>query len=360
MPENPGSFFERRKFGRSNILPLEQVRFFPTFGRYDTARNAWELCIHGWIHAPLDAVRPPWRRLGFRLLCRLFGITAAMAEEPRFRERMTPFLVPSPRGKQLSIRLGDAVFPLSASEATGHFRGSILLPRDRLDSVLPRDAAGARTGCRIPFRAVVPPGDQREFPGAVQLISGNGISVISDIDDTIKDTHVLDRRAMIRNTFLNDFKPVSGMAERYRDWAAAGVVFHYVSASPWQLFEPLEAFAAAAGFPWGTFHLKPLRFRNTGLLRLLSSSKALKRKLIGQIFKAFPDRRFVLIGDTGQRDPETYGWLARKRPRQVVGIYIRNLKGESPTDGRYVKAFRKLDPKMIRFFVDASELPASL
>ena len=61
-------------------------------------------------------------------------------------------------------------------------------------------------------------GDQRVFIGDVSLFGKAGMTVISDIDDTIKITQVRDRRAALRNTFLEPFAPVPGMAKVYSGW----------------------------------------------------------------------------------------------------------------------------------------------
>ncbi|CAG8781704.1 11029_t:CDS:2, partial [Gigaspora rosea] len=53
----------------------------------------------------------------------------------------------------------------------------------------------------------------------VNLLEPEGYSVISDIDDTIKQTNILDgARTVFSNTFLNDCKEVSGMANLYHKW----------------------------------------------------------------------------------------------------------------------------------------------
>jgi hypothetical protein len=55
--------------------------------------------------------------------------------------------------------------------------------------------------------------------GLVQLIDPKGISVISDIDDTIKDTKVLSgARMVLSNTFFKPTRAIVGMAEAYLDW----------------------------------------------------------------------------------------------------------------------------------------------
>lgn len=92
------------------------------------------------------------------------------------------------------------------------------------------------------------PDDGRVFKGSVQLVSPTGISVVSDIDDTIKETHVLNRHELAANTFLREFRGVPGMADLFRRWAAGDhIVFHYVSGSPWQLYPALSDFLRRDG-----------------------------------------------------------------------------------------------------------------
>ena len=59
-------------------------------------------------------------------------------------------------------------------------------------------------------------------PLKYELLPRRGISVISDIDDTIKVSHVANRGRLLRNTFVNPFAPVPGMAELYQAWREAG------------------------------------------------------------------------------------------------------------------------------------------
>jgi phosphatidate phosphatase APP1 len=104
------------------------------------------------------------------------------------------------------------------------------------------------------LRAVLPVKDNRIFTGNLSFFDDAGIIVISDIDDTIKITQVHDRKATLRNTFLEPFRPVPGMADLYNSWAQkTGAQFCYVSASPWQLYSPLADFIRSNGFPAGVF-----------------------------------------------------------------------------------------------------------
>jgi phosphatidate phosphatase APP1 len=87
-------------------------------------------------------------------------------------------------------------------------------------------------------------------PDEVFLVEKAGVSVISDIDDTIKMTNVRERPVMLRNTFLREFQPAPGMSEFCQTLARfKQATFHYISASPWQLYLPLAKFARANCLP---------------------------------------------------------------------------------------------------------------
>jgi phosphatidate phosphatase APP1 len=208
----------------------------------------------------------------------------------------------------------------------------------------------------LDLRIVPPHGDQREFAGHVQLISEVGVSVVSDIDDTIKVSHVAHRRLLLRNTFLRDFQAVDGMAELYRDWAEGGAVFHYVSSSPWQLYGCLSRLLIDEGFPKGSFHLRSVRFRDPSVLRLFVARRRDKRRVIRSIIRSFPRRQFVLVGDSGERDPEVYGSLGREFPGQIQRILIRHVRGRAWTQDRCERAFRGLPLTKVVVFQDANDV----
>ncbi|MBN2381518.1 DUF2183 domain-containing protein [bacterium] len=90
----------------------------------------------------------------------------------------------------------------------------------------------------------------------VFLVPEQGLSVISDIDDTVKVSNVLDSHRMLQATFLEEFQVVSGMPQLFQCLHARGTTFHYVSGSPWQLYQPLLDFFQSSGLPAGSVQLK--------------------------------------------------------------------------------------------------------
>jgi phosphatidate phosphatase APP1 len=190
------------------------------------------------------------------------------------------------------------------------------------------------------YRAVLPAGDLREFIGRVQLLEETGLSIISDVDDTLKHSNVPNRRDLFHNTFSREFAPIPGMPELYRECAARGAAFHYVSGSPWQLYEPLAEFWSSQGYPFGSFHLKRFRLRETARkLRAMSPQKAHKLAAIEPILNAFPQRSFVLIGDSGEQDPEIYARLLAERPEQIRHVFIRAVRGLATDTPRIAATF---------------------
>lgn len=330
------------------IAADETVVFFPTAAHFDAEAGVWRVPIHGWIYQlEADSVK---RSIALGLLRRAWGLDKDSDETELFRERARLFLVDNKRGKQITIRIGEKTFTLPESGANGHFAGNLELN--------PADIS--KTNDRIEFQAVLSEGDERTFAGAVQLVSDTGLSVISDIDDTIKISNVAEKRALIHNTFCREFEAVPGMSDVYRRWAEAGAAFHYVSASPWQLYGPLSQFTTKVGFPVGTFQMKQIRVKDSSILDLVSSPDELKRQAIEPILAAFPQRTFICVGDSGERDPEIFAAIALKHPQQIMRIYIRDVTGETADSPRMQAAFAGVPAERWHVFRNAAEIPAEM
>lgn len=316
----------------STIKTDEEVVFFPTYGYRDG--DQWIVHTHGWIYEPEtdDTVR----RASLGALRRALGLDKDQEDTAIFKQRAGLFLVDNERGKRLTIWLGEKTYELKESGADGHFRTELRLTV--------QEAKADKDGW-LTFEAVMPQGDERKFRGRALLLGESGLSVVSDIDDTVKVTEVRDKSALLANTFLREFQGVDGMAKLYRGWAESGAVFHYVSASPWQLYGPLSEFFAKDGLPPGTFHLKDFRAKDSTFLNLFASPEETKRKAIVPLLEACPRRKFLLVGDSGEKDPEIYGALAREYPKQVVRVIIRDVTEEDASNERYRIAFDKLPPE---------------
>ncbi|KAK9475762.1 hypothetical protein V1514DRAFT_299958 [Lipomyces japonicus] len=159
----------------------------------------------------------------------------------------------------------------------------------------------------------------------VKVIEPYGVSLISDIDDTIKHTGITGaKKGIFKNVFVKDYSEleIKGVSEWYQRLNKLGVPFHYVSNSPWQLFPSISKFLRKAGLPSGSMHLKHY---NGFLYGLLEPAVERKRFNLESILFDFPLRKFILVGDSGEMDLEAYVNLACQFPNQVVAIYIRDV-----------------------------------
>lgn len=159
----------------------------------------------------------------------------------------------------------------------------------------------------------------------VQVTEPEGISVISDIDDTIKHSGIGNgAKDIFRNVFIRELHDltIEGVKEWYGSMAQRGVQFHYVSNAPWQLYPVLTNFFALAGLPKGTYHLK----QYNGMLQGIFEPVAERKKgTLDKIMQDFPKRRFILVGDSGEADLELYTEIVLANPGRVLGVFIRDV-----------------------------------
>lgn len=159
--------------------------------------------------------------------------------------------------------------------------------------------------------------------------------VISDIDDTILLTGLTEGVKMVARTLLRDAEertPIAGMSELY-----AGLVrgtptrsgnrrpaptFFYVSTGSWSFYPLLRQFLEINEFPPGPMFLTDWGPTERYLRR---SGAEHKRAAIRRLLQAYPQMRFVLIGDSGQRDPITYADMAAEFAGRVELILIRQV-----------------------------------
>lgn len=334
----------------SDIAKDERIVLFPTFAQQSDDGETWSISVHGWIFEDQRA------ETSVKLLEGLLGLDDEIkdpAQRKLLRQRLGAFVVDNERHKDPVIVIGAHKFVAAPSAKNGHFRQQVVLPVGEVERI--RKAQGDPPG-RLTFRIATRPDDPRTFAGRLHLLAPHGLSVISDIDDTIRVTNVRDRKAMLVNTLLLPYRPVPGIADVYTHWARHdGAEFHYVSASPYQLYEPLAEFMTASGFPEGTFHLKMVRVMDRTIFDLFDSAEEYKPGQIEPILQRYPRRTFVCVGDSSEQDPEVYGALARKYP-QIRRIFIRDLNEEGPDAPRYAEAFRGLPAGTWKVFKDPAEI----
>ncbi|MEM6281229.1 MAG: phosphatase domain-containing protein [Chloroflexota bacterium] len=174
--------------------------------------------------------------------------------------------------------------------------------------------------------------EQTETSGLAIVPSAEAhFGVISDLDDTIMRTEVLNTFKMLRNTFLENAYTrfaFAGASTFYRALQAGTAgpwnPIFYVSSSPWNLYGAIQDFFKIKNIPAGPLYLRDLgisrrTFRGNGHM-------GHKLSFIEQIFDRHPYLPFILIGDSGQKDANIYHEVARRYPDRVLAIYIRDVE----------------------------------
>ncbi len=256
-------------------------------------------------------------------------VTARTIEKPLFsattqnlgpgaalRATLQRFTVLTMAGVTVRANLGDATGQFT-SDADGYLHIDLavgpLAPGWHVVNIQPMDGSVRAASTR--FLVTDPRG---------------GLAVVSDIDDTIMKTGVTKRWTAAGRTLFHDVadrRPVPGMATFYAGLARGegggrSVPFFYVSSGSWNLYDYLVTFTALHRFPRG-----PLFLTDWGPTshRLTPDGGAHKRSTISALVEGNPQHSFVLIGDVGQGDPETYEDIARKHPGRVSAIFVVNV-----------------------------------
>jgi hypothetical protein len=326
----------------------ETVMFCPAVA-WPTS-NGWQVELKGSIY---ETGHHPLQTAAVRKMVGLDDEGWTELQRSLFRSRAESFLVDNERGKILEIEIEGKVVRSKKSFPNGHFVAPFTLDVERVR----RQGVGPAGGTvNLVGRVAAASGARRDVPIQIHFLANQGWSVISDIDDTIKISNVRDRRALIHTTFCEPFRAVPGMASVYREWSNSGAQFHYVSGSPWQLFPCLDEFLITNRFPAGTFHLKTFRMKDSSVLKMFGPQTRYKSGEISALLKQVPQRRFVLVGDSGEQDPEIYGELARQYRSQIAHILIRNVTREDREASRYRASFRDLPNTLWTVFEDAQTL----
>ena len=152
--------------------------------------------------------------------------------------------------------------------------------------------------------------------------------VISDIDDTVLVTEATSVLSMMRLTLLGSVHTrvaFTGVAEFYQALHASINPFFYVSSSPWNLYEFLSDFIRHNGIVEGPLLLRDFGIDETKFIA--GSHHDHKLQQIRTVLETHPALTFLLIGDSGQDDPEIYAQIVDEYPDRIMAIYIRDVSG---------------------------------
>ena len=149
--------------------------------------------------------------------------------------------------------------------------------------------------------------------------------IVSDVDDTVKMTDVLNKKTEIVRNALFSKKAFSGMSALYRELDNKETIIHYVSGSPKIIKSLICNFMDHNEFPQG---------KNLTLKTKNIETYEYKVEAIKELIEHTKPDEIILIGDDTEKDPEVYDTISKLYPRKVSGIYIRAIQNRAlPSNG---------------------------
>jgi len=160
---------------------------------------------------------------------------------------------------------------------------------------------------------------------------GVSFAIFSDIDDTVVQTDVtrplwniwnlLFKSARTRGSFPGTAAFFQGL------WDNARNPVFYVSSGPWNLYDLIIEFLKYQQFPPDPIvYLRDWGITDTEFLP--TDHYQHKMKVFTTILDLYPELKFILIGDSGQQDPEIYIKTAESYPGRIMAIYLREVTGD--------------------------------
>jgi hypothetical protein len=187
-------------------LNEEGLLLFPDVGFQSLNNtNTWDVMVHGWKYQKskskylLEFSISSWLE---RLAKNLDNQNDILYLDGSInRDRLQPFFVTDQSNEVITIQIGSKT-QLLRTDNYGEFYEQIQITND--------DIKQQQQGDIMTYEAI-DDDDEEKSKGIIRLIEpSQGISVISDIDDTIKISEVLDKVRLLANTFIYPFKPVPG------------------------------------------------------------------------------------------------------------------------------------------------------
>lgn len=338
-----GTFFiNHSALGRGVATLSDHVNtvLFDVAALVDPGASEIVIPLHAWVYTP-QASRAR-RRLAVAFFDERYGLKVTDANRALFDRRINLLFADNQPDVTLTVLVRAqggadlARLTLPPTRPNGHTHAVLRLPT----AAVPGDARSLEL--RVEGR-----GGSRAI---VRLVGREGLSVVSDIDDTVKVTGVTERRSLWEATFFAPFTAVEGMSALLERIAGADQAVHYVSSSPWHFYDPLREWMREAALPVASLELKQIRLKDRSITNILKSPTETKPPAIAALMAQFPKRRFVLVGDSGEKDPEIYAAVGREHPERIAGIVIRRARGGENGVARFAALARDLPTGLLQTF----------
>jgi len=304
-------------------LPV-QVMNIPGYGNWTP--NGWNIRIHGSTYRNPPATADQLDQAS-RVFVPSLDETGFTNENRAMARNVTASLITLP------VQNYSLTFALKYN---GQLVTNVTFPyptddRGEFDQFIPFTAPGiipngnetnAVQGLQI-FTPGYPTGNASSY-----LVPPQGITLVADIDDVLRFTQIYQPDEGLKNSFARPYVPWMNMPAVFSRWQdeVQGLHIHYLTTTPIKVTPFYEAFTYA-NYPLGSFDIRPLN------LTTVDQIFAVRRVNLRRIFGSFPQRKFVLIGDTSNSDIMSgYPAMVTEFPGQVQCILLRNVSATDPSD----------------------------
>jgi phosphatidate phosphatase APP1 len=170
--------------------------------------------------------------------------------------------------------------------------------------------------------------------GSVYVPYNNQYAFISDIDDTFLISHSSNLRKrlfVLLTENAHSRQSFEDVVRHYQLLSRAGAKhaesnpFFFVSSSEWNLYDYIREFAIKQELPQGVYLLNQVKqFKE--LWKTGQNHHSTKFMRIVRILEAFPNQKFILLGDDTQEDPTIYASIVSHFPNKIMAIYLRKVR----------------------------------
>ena len=336
-------FFSKDKEG---LLLVPSVAFREQSTGGAASSSSWTLYNQGWYYEESPA--------------KAFALETSLKliiKQDLDRDRVKMFTAGGKEKKDICID-GMARSMCTRTDGDGRIKNAFTMTNTEIESL--RQPGG--NGGKVVFQASVA-NKQISATGEIFLCENQGVTFISDIDDTIKITEVTSSTQTLVNTFSGEFKAVPGMAAIYRDWERQyNATFAYLTASPDQLYPFLREFFDRERFPSGSAHMRHFTWLDSNFISFFMSSNYIKKKTdtLLMFLENTSQRQFVFLGDVFQKDPDIYASVYAQYPNRIAKIFIRKYANDAAGQERLETVFKNVPRAKWATFETGADLPRNV
>ncbi len=154
--------------------------------------------------------------------------------------------------------------------------------------------------------------------------------IISDFDDTVIVSDVTKKLSLLYQLLLKNYKQrevVEGLSQRYRKILekSPDKPLFFITGSPKQFHQVIEKFLNYHHFPKHTLITKKMHGENA---HSIFKQQNYKKTYIEELITLYPQVEWILFGDSGEQDKKIYLDIAKRYPKHIKEIYIRNVESK--------------------------------